>query len=501
MADVIDISIKQLNDKIKKDSDIETFLNSEVMIEEKTDGVKITLYLKEDADMSKPYYENWVVAYKGQVLYPDEYTYQNDEDIKKDSIGSSQYKFVFDALKDHNIGVNVLEKGCQYFCEYLIKKPTLSSNYLDLYNLILLAYGKSSYEIKNGMLMTNNKDFKYDETTRVQYAKAMGWYTPPKVFQGKLNSDSIMGGILNNDLRNKIEPLISNLSNLKPKEYLYKIEELFLETESQFGNIPEGYVVHYNGMYKFQQTFQIDKEARLALKMKFKGSVLEESVYWTDVKSVADDLFNKTKSTNFEKSLSKLSLLLKDFQVVFTHPKKNDTQIKDDIQLTTKLMFIREFADKWSLVQGKFRILTTAHYNMIKDALNNSDGVVINVVSNKDTKKYLKLRLEALELSFEKEIKKGKIEIIQSSTGNINTVLRKTYNQIFHIYTGTDRIEEYQTLVDKYNIQAEIREIIRSDKDISASKIESNIEDENYFKENTPKEIHSLYDEYLKLFK
>ena len=36
--------------------------------------------------------------------------------------------------------------------------------------------------------------------------------------------------------------------------------------------------------------------------------------------------------------------------------------------------------------------------------------------------------------------------------------------------------------------------------DISATKIITNINDEKYFKENTPKEIHSLYKELVKVY-
>ena len=43
-------------------------------------------------------------------------------------------------------------------------------------------------------------------------------------------------------------------------------------------------------------------------------------------------------------------------------------------------------------------------------------------------------------------------------------------------------------------------EIKRTDEDISATKIITNIDDEKYFKENTPKEIHSLYKELVKVY-
>lgn len=503
MADVIDISMKQLNDRLKNTSGIKSFLKSDITIEEKTDGVKVQLILKDDADIKKPYYENWIISYKGNVIYPGEFDYQDDETIKKESIGSSQFKFIFNYLKDNNISIGVLPKGYQFFCEYLIKKPTLMSQYTDLYKLILLAYGPSSYEVKNGILITNNKTFNYDGDRRIKYASAMGWEVPPIIYEGKLqNIDDVIQGVNSEDISNILKANKYNLSDLKPEEYLYKIEELLLKAESQFGGSPEGYVIHYNGeMFKFQQTYQLSKEERIAMKMKFKAGVMEESVYWADVKTCAKELFDKTVSTDFESSLKKLSELLKTLTIIFTHPKKNDAQIKDDIQLTTKLMYVREFADKWVIVQGKFRIFTNAHYDIIKRALKENDGVVLNVVSNKDTSKYLHLRQVVIEDCFKDEIKSGVLEVVYSRTGNINNVLRKTYNQIFKIYTGSDRVDDYQSYIDKYNMDVKIIEVDRDENDISASKIEANIGDEDFFKANTPKAEHTYYKEFLKVFK
>jgi phosphopantetheine adenylyltransferase len=502
MADVIDISIKQLNDSLKKDSAIESFLKSDVLIEEKTDGLKLTIIVKDDADVSKPYYENFIVAYKGNIIEYNEFDHQNTEEIKSSSIGASQFKMVWEKLKNVGAKIGAIPNGTQLFCEFLTRKPTLSSNYIKLYEIILLAYGPCKYQVKNGMLITNNKSFDYDEQTRINYAKAYGFYVPPVILRGNLYPvNDLIKNLSNDNIKTLINNNKENLSNLKFKEYLFKIEELFLQAESQFGNLPEGYVVHYdNKMLKFQQTFQLDKEARLALKLKFKGSLLEESVYWADVKRTAEELKSKSETDTVKKSIELLSKNLKGLKLIFTHPKKNDFQIIDDIQLTAKLMIVRDLADKYVIVQGKFRILTKAHTDMIRDSFKNYYGVVLNIVSNKDTKKYLDLRMKAIKLTFAKEIKQGKLEIINSTSGNINSIMRKTYNQVFGIVTGSDRVPEYQQMIDKYSMNIKVEEISRNDDDISASKIEKHIDDENYFKENTPKEIHKLYKEYRKIF-
>jgi hypothetical protein len=55
-------------------------------------------------------------------------------------------------------------------------------------------------------------------------------------------------------------------------------------------------------------------------------------------------------------------------------------------------------------------------------------------------------------------------------------------------------------MIDKYSMNIKVEEISRNDDDISASKIEKYIDNENYFKQNTPKEIHKLYKDYKKIF-
>ena len=45
-----------------------------------------------------------------------------------------------------------------------------------------------------------------------------------------------------------------------------------------------------------------------------------------------------------------------------------------------------------------------------------------------------------------------------------------------------------------------VKEMKRTDSDISASKVIENINDEEFFKNNTPKELHSMYDELRKVY-
>jgi len=512
MADVIDISIKQVKKVVKKKEDFLKLLETDLKIYEKTDGVKVTLYLKPEAKVGQSLDENWIVGYKGNVLSSSEFEHNDDEESKK-SVGSSQFKFIFDTLKQ--INVDNLSKGYQFFCEYLINKPTLMSQYNDLYNLILLAYSESKCEIKNGLMKCSNGNFEFDEKERETLGQLLGVHTPPLVFQGKLYPFSeLKKGIKYKELEDKIVANENELRNSEndPELYYKVLTNIFLETNSVFGGSPEGYVVYgySKDPLKFQQEYQLSKEERAKIKAQFRAdSEIEEAYYWTKVKTTAEKLVNDLNILNTEhrldlrKPLNKVSQAIKKLpEGEVKHPKKNWATIKDDIMLSAKMIIIRALADKFCLIPGKFRIFTKKHKELIEKALKKFDGVVINIVNSKGTSKELKkLKREAIEGCFKDLIKAGKIEIQESQTGNLSTLIAKTSSEIFGVFAGTDRVQEYTSYFEKSKRDIHVIELSRDDSGISATKVIENIEDEKYFKDNTPKCIWKLYKEYEKEFK
>ena len=147
-----------------------------------------------------------------------------------------------------------------------------------------------------------------------------------------------------------------------------------------------------------------------------------------------------------------------------------------------------------ALILGKFRVLTKAHYNMIKEAVAKYDTVTVNIVSSKETKGTKELRNEVMRHCF------PDIEILNSSTGNIYTIMRKTQNEITDIIAGSDRVKEYEKMLEK-NYGMRVVEVPRTDEDISATKIINNIDDYEYFKKNTPKCVWKFYEKYLEVYK
>ena len=511
MADVIDISIKQVKKVVKKKEDYIKFLESDLKLFEKTDGVKVTLFLKPDAKVGQSVDENWIVGYKGNVLTSGEFEH-NDDTEAKNSVGSSQFKFIFDTLKQ--INVDNLSKGYQFFCEYLINKPTLMSQYNKLYNLILLAYSKSDCVVKNGLMKCNNTNFEFDEKERETLATMLGIYAPPLVFEGKLYPYSeLKKGVKYSELEKQIEANENEFLNAEsdPELYYKVLVNTFLGTESVFGGSPEGYVVYgySKDPLKFQQEYQLSKEERAKIKAQFRDdSDLKEAFYWKEVGKVAqqiiDDLhlLETQHKLDLRKPLAKISKYVRDLPEGFIkHSKKNWATIKDDIVLSAKMLLIRGLADRFCLIPGKFRIFTKKHKELVEKALKKFDGVVINIVNERKTPKELKaLKKTIIEGCFKDLIKAGKIEVQESQTGNLATLIAKTSSEIFGIYAGTDRADEYRNYFEKSKRDIHVIELQRDESSISASKVITNIEDEKYFKENTPKCEWKYYKDLKKFY-
>ena len=505
IKDLKPIKIKKIS-KIENDSDrydlelngTKNFFSNGILVH----NTKLQLFLKEDANNNKSVDKNWIVSYKGNVLYSTEFGHNTPEESKQ-SIGSSQFRFVFDVLK--NINVDEIPKGYQYFCEYLIDKPTLMSQYSKKYVLILLSYGPSKCQVKNGILKCDNSKFSYDFNERKELAQKMGIYYPPVIANGYIYPTENLFRYCNDKVKKELTPYMAELKNTENDYELYfkSLSNLLIDVESEFGGEVEGYV--FNGCdkcpIKVQKPTQLDKEERAKLKAQYReDSLLKEAEYWANVKKIAKDILSKIKNKTIEGKLSEASKILTKYNIENLHSKKNAATIKDDIMLTIKMEIIRDLADKYALVQGKFRVFTKAHKQLIDKALRENDGVVIAIISGRKTPKAVKeLKRKVIETCYAKEIVNGRVDIVEATTGNINTILNKTVNVVTKLYAGSDRIKGYEELLNKSGRDIKVVELPRDDSGISSTKIIQNLDDINYFRENTAKCTWKFYKEYERL--
>jgi len=250
---------------------------------------------------------------------------------------------------------------------------------------------------------------------------------------------------------------------------------------------------------KFVQDYQSDQDARLIIKQRYKEDDLSaESKYWEFVKAVALEITNGivVKSRKLEDILGDISNIIKRYRINFIHSKKSPAMIKDDIQLNTKMLIIKQMrGNNNALIIGKFRVFTKAgHAKLIRRARILNDNVVICIITSKNTVETKDIREKMVRMVF------PEVNIIHARKGNLIRILQKSPININVVFAGSDRVRGYQDQL-KNNIGMSVKEMKRKTNDISATKVIDNINDELFFKKNTPKEIHSMYDELKNIYK
>ncbi len=485
--DQIDISILNANKYLTSQSRKEAFIYDKVKVEEKYDGIKVTIV---HIDKTGDYKQDFIVSYKSNIIYPDEFEYAVKSKIRPESINNSQFTYIFDILK--KCDSKSLPLNYEFFVEFLMKKPTLQHKYKKI-GAILLAYSPCSYEVKFGRLFTKPKGFYTD--SRETYAKKLGFDYPRTVFEG--NFANFERGIKSQEL-NDIFRTYKNLLKIENIDlYIQQISEMFLKMESKYGGKPEGYVLTYPGfLLKIQQPYQVDPKARAETRSQYQGDPDTENAYWANVRLAALNIIGASNiKGSLNEILQKYGEALKKYKLNFTHPKKTQFQIKDDIQGNIKMIVIKRLKGNNNfLFLGKFRILTKAHYNIIKNGLKKYDNGVVCLVTSKDTKEFEDLRLEMLKSCF------PEIEIIQHSTGNIISIMNKSKMNINAVLCGSDRYNDYVNQL-RANPDIQVVETPRDTGAISATAVIENLNSEIFFKRNTPSEIHSMYNKILKRFK
>ena len=492
-GDRLDISILAANKFLNSSKKLEWFFNTPVEIEAKTDGVKVTaLKIADSGDLS-----DWIIAYKGHILYSEEFNYNSDDNIKKSSIGSSQFKIVLDHFK--SLGKTSIPVGTELQLEYLMRKPTLSSNYERPHGIVLIGYSKSTYTAEFGILKTKNSGM--NTAKRNIFAKELKLNVPLKIFDGVMSSkEEFERGILAKDLKIAFSKFKEFFDFSDYTDTYNRLSSLLLGIPSVFGGKEEGVVLKFSDgkILKIQQDYQLDQVKRAEIKNKWKESdESSENQYWENVKGSAYDIFYKIdKKKSLSDMLSQMSSLLKRYELNYTHSKKNETIIKDDIELNVKTLILKSLkGNNGCLVLGKFRVLTKAHFNLIKLATKEFDKVLVCLVSSKDTAKTEDLRLRMLKVALKQF--GNKVQIVKSSNGNLLRIISNSDFNINAVYAGSDRVSDYEKQL-KNVLGMKVKELVRTDEDISATKVIANINNEKYFKQNTPKEIHFLYSDILK---
>lgn len=499
-AEYLNISIKNV-DKVIKDKNIAELLDQNVTVYGKYDGTKLSILRTDKTWNEEKWWEMFIVSYKGNVLYGTEYADSTDDPKELDStVGVSQYKSIFNHISKYYKGWKSLPTNHEFFFEFLMNKPTLTRSYTKLRELVLIGYAPvSSYKENHGKISTKPQGFIMEG--REVFAKIFKVNLPETLFKGKLRD-------LPNGLSERAKETYANFDQLikgsvTDSEYWNFCKAFFLDIPSLYGSPKEeGVVIHLErpigsaNILKIMQSDQYDKTVRGNKKNQFKMEYESENQYWINIRAKASEIIGEVDYTKpLHKVLKDVSrLVYKQWDINIAHTKKTDLNIRDDLQLTVKSMLIRLMpGNNGALVVGKFRVFTNGHKKMFEQALKDHDSLVVALVSNKETKSTLSLRRRMIEANF------PKVEIIETTSGNLLTIINKTSTNINTVFAGSDRVKTYKEQL-KRNLDVGVEEVKRGEDDESATKVLSRLKDIKYFKRNVPKGTQRFYTDLLKVY-
>ena len=467
----LDISIENADKSPKK---LALLVNTSMVVTEKVDGTKLTL-IRNSAPYDADPRLNWIVAYKNNVINAEDFaglTGKHDAEVSTHSVGISQYKFVWDGLKKNQSALKSVPPNTEFFVEFVMRKGTLTRQYLNYHSMLLIATSPTRYQEKSGKVFSQPSSV--DTIHNEHYAKLLGITTPHVLFRGKLK-DAV--------------------KSTKPEDMVQELKAKFLDLSSQFGGKMEGVVMQFDSgeTFKLVQDDQYDKATRGANKAKLEPT--DATSYWNKVRAHAEHHVNVVDpSDNMKKNLEKISHGVYGGDDLNLDSNKKSIHAKDDVFLTAKNILTRRTpGNNGALFLGRFSPLTIAHHRIIADALKKYDTVTVNIVKSKIDEKNpfpVEMQQKMLHACFG-----NKVDVIISSTGNLGSILQKPKNTINVVIAGSDRVDGYTDQL-KHDKDIKVEEIPRKD-EVSGTLVRKYLRDGNrvMFRKYVPPEVFAMYEE------
>jgi len=468
-GEMLDISIPNA-DKVFANKEHEMFQN-EYTIEEKTDGVKLTLFRNNKPYDAKDFTNNWTVGWKNNILHPSEFKLVTSKKVKEHGIGVSQYKLVFDHLKMIHNDTKEIPTNTEFLIEFLMKKPTLTRDYEHNHGMILIGYAHNvDVDFKNDFRLYTKKT-KLNQKLNQHYADVLKLDLPSKMFEGSLQTfDDFKRGAINPELIKTIRKHKKEVEEAYQREnwkHAYEvIKDLFLTIPSAYGGRIEGVVMKDKStgrMYKMLQSDQHDKEVRQLVKQRYNMDKDEQNAYYNELRKIADNILKvvDTSGSHHDTMIQISRAIKKEKLPKNLHTKKNDHQIKEDLHLTVKLKY-EKMLNPWAGVIGKFRIVTKEHVKMIEYALEKYKGATVMIVMGRRESELAEVSKEILDeifkgkpvetfIAYDKKDSEGNVK---ASSGNIVSLETKTRHPIVAYVCGPDRKPDYMQQLKKANSDA-----------------------------------------------
>lgn len=391
---MLDISIKALEKSITNQKKAFDFIRKHITVVEKIDGTKLTLIRNDKPFNPKDYTKNWIVAYKGNILYSTEYQglEGRDEEIKASAIGSSQYKFVHDHLKSVHSGTSAIPKNTEFFIEFVQNKPTVTRDYARKHGMFLVGFGPTKYAESRGQLFSSS-NFVDDPKTLEKYRNLLKLGGFPVVFEGNLSSyKEIMKGCIDLDLKDTFSVLLRDVDFSDPLSIVGAAVQAFSQLQSSLGGQAEGVVIQVGAedvtekhLFKVLASDQHSKEVRDAKKERYKGTQEEEKIYWEEVNLIVDEILDSTPhGENIDEILKNLSKTVYRLKDLPKHPVRTKINTQEDILLTAKLRLLgtgSHRANKIAVIPMAAKPFHAGHDSLIKKAESDGNNSIIVLVS------------------------------------------------------------------------------------------------------------------------
>ncbi len=389
---VLDVSIKHLKNEINTDKKALEFVNKKLQVEEKIDGTKLVI-IRTDKDDKENWYNNWIVSYKGNILYPEEFKYLSDkekENIKTGSIGISQYAIVFDRLR--SVNPDKIPKNTGFSLEFAQNKETLTRTYNVTQALFLRSYGTVKYYINNGFVTTSLSGSEITDRNKIKsMAEVMGVFTFPIWLDGFINTEVNFRSAIKNKMLLEIFDQ-TQIDYTNPMDIIVKFTNMIVKVESSLGGLPEGVVIITNDgkLYKVTQVDQYRLDVRAAKKDQYLMGPNEEKIYQATIREIAKQLISKINITQpLNDALDKYNEMLKKVDLdKIIHDKKSNVNKLDDLMLMGKFIiqqgsFIGMHTKTLGVVPMAGKPVHIGHWKLIELASKENEKVLV-YISEKD---------------------------------------------------------------------------------------------------------------------
>lgn len=468
--DIVDKAVQTGKQRRFDNNKAEAFFTRKFKITEKFDGTKLTLYRNDQEFDPKDYKKNWVIAYKGTVMFADEFEDHDSDEVKTHSIGMHQYGLVHRHMVSVHSKTSKIPKETEFQIEFIQNKDTTTRDYAKKHGLFILAYSPSVAQVSHGHIKTTPAGWYNDDKTLTDYSNALNMMMPPVVFDGSFKDGStIKKSIKNKKLMTHFNELKEQIESSDPETKFKAIKDMFLNFDSELGGKTEGVVLDpYDGerMLKILQSDQHDKKARGARKEIYRMDYEKEKTFREKLLEIASNkiIEEGLGELPVELALKQARDIIKKLNSLPHHEKKNPYQVREELYTTFRVVILGSNKNKVpkqnaSIFVGRFQPMTKAHANVLEDFIKKKfkdigGKLIIAIVDTgvTDTQNPFSFDYRKKMIN---QVARGRgipVTVIKFESGNLKREISNLEKDDYHIVgliAGEDRIVNYRSQLDK----------------------------------------------------